>query len=131
MKKFPQMLMPIYRHRFRVANCSPTITANTESVRFNFAQKTITLILRETVEGLFDDAVTLAGVTQLDIDATDSAQITLYTLKLNGLKLVDHDFTFDYASGDPAVHTFVWSYGSFITGHPAPDDLMKEYGAVA
>lgn len=106
------MLMPIYKYRFRVTHCPSFVTSNMVSVDFDMVNHKINMVVRVNVDpASFQDAMDFGRYGSFAIEMMDGGNDTsFYSLAPTQVKLVKHDFGLEYASSEPANHTYEWSY---------------------
>lgn len=119
-------ISPLQAFRFKIASQFPHIDSQTESVSFDFVNKTITLMVRQaSVADGFIQAMNFAARPLFDVEALSGGGEPSFGVKPLGLELTDHSLVLGYAINDAAKHRFVFSYSSLVTGSPVnADDIV-------
>lgn len=120
-----KVMLPIASHKFKLGNCHSEITQNVVNVVFDFAKKTLTVDLRVTVDPMsFEAAMRFAHVSKFSVDMMTGMDDSYYSIHPEGLKLVEHDLRFDYATSQPALHKYKWTYTNVDIVVPNGNDEM-------
>ena len=119
----PRLILPVAQHRFQLKQCSEQITQNVMNAKFNFADKTLTVNVRITVDpASFDAAMTLAEQKTFAVDLMTGGTDRYYRVQPENLKLVEHNLSFDYSVSAPAFHQYKWTYTNITV---VPNEALK------
>lgn len=118
------LVQPLSAFRFRL-NCGGAlqkVTENTEYVKFDLANRQVTIRVRATVEAdAFDQAMRFARILVFTVEAMHYSDVA-FSLRPLGHKLISHTFDLEYAATGCAGHDYVFSYDTLDIGEPIKDE---------
>jgi len=122
--KMSGIIAPLYRYRFRIAQCDPLVTQNIYRIDIDFVNQKIKTKIRATIQGEAFIAAQRFGLSKTFIlEMMDGGQDGVYFgLLPNGLELTKYDLTLDYGDSSFVVHDMEWAFNSIDVVTPAKAD---------